>query len=200
MGNDLIGTLELLKTHRGTGTGSGPRQWDMWSFPLPSLGICQDFFLFSLLVVVFPLSLLVSLRGKRCAPPALQPDGFTAQVAFGNVFRDGSGSTQMGTRTQQGHGQHGDKATPGLGDSLFPCAGQGANSTEHPPDSSQRGRKPCSLAQHCFARRPLKAFSFARLQEFFHPCRSLNTTAKRTNPHSCNIFQVPLPTAPLFFF
>lgn len=53
MGNDLIGTLELLKTHRGTGTGSGPRQWEMWSFPLPSLGICQDFFLFFLLVVVF---------------------------------------------------------------------------------------------------------------------------------------------------
>lgn len=168
--------------------------------PFPASESARISFFFFFWLLFFPLSLLVSLRGKRCAPPALQLDGFTAQVAFGNVFRDGSGSTQMGTRTQQGHGQHGDKATPGLGDSLFPCAGQGANSTEHPPDSSQRGRKPCSLAQHCFARRPLKAFSFARLQELFHPCRSLNTTAKRTNPHSCNSFQVPLPTAPLFFF
>lgn len=96
--------------------------------------ICRDFYLFFFLFFFF--SLLVSLRGKHRAPPALQPDGFTAQVAFGNVHREGSNSTRMGTRTQQGHGKQGDKAAPRLGDSLLPCAGQGANSTEHPPEPS----------------------------------------------------------------
>lgn len=137
IGWGMIGALGLLKTHRGGGTENGPTRWDMGSSPLPGLGVRLSagisiyfFFLF------FFFSLLVSLRGKHRAPPALQPDGFTAQVAFGNVHREGSNSTRMGTRTQQGHGKQGDKAAPRLGDSLLPCAGQGANSTEHPPEPS----------------------------------------------------------------